>query len=809
MKTFSQFTLTLLLVTSISGIADEGQVRILELEGQPLASSLREVANAFELQLAFHSETATGFDAPKLAGEYTEKQALTTLLADTGLEYQFVTDSSVVVRPKNAQPRGRTQPTSSSPPVAPGPATNPSPQSSPAPQDESSGDAAETDVEEIVVTARRREELIKDVPQQITLFTSDEISNALITSYQDFANLTPNFQTFANFRKGVFNITVRGIPTVQGGEAPVTVLVDGVQVAGLDFINQDLFDLESIQVLRGPQGAIYGRGAIGGTILINTNKPTNEFESSIQGTYTTEIDEYRIVGALGGPIVEDKAQFRLSVSHADREGFIDNSLAGGKCDFVEETIVRGRLSFQPTEKLSVEAKAVYLDGYTWATCMNFSTDDDPFLGNGDNFPTDLPRDFKQLDDRQIQTYALTFDYEASLGTLTSATSYQNSESFSPGDVDFGPIIQPVFFENPVDVEAWNTDLHFVSESRGAFSWIVGGFYQDRTTKNFLIVGFGPPPIQPPFFVDSIQEDISKASAVYGELIYQPSDRSEFSFALRYDEDERESQDLNVSGSFIEETFSGWQPRGSFKYDWNENVMAYASIGTGFRSGGFNSLADTIAVGLTERKFEKETATTYEVGVKGVSESGLFNFSAAIFRTDFDNQQFFFVDTANVARIVYTIPKTRINGVELELNFNPAEGLDLRAALGVADGMIKDGGEFAPDDGHSPNSHGYTFNLIGQYLTPISDTVSLRLRLEYERRGPIYYDPQNTFKFPSTDFVNAYVGFEWDRFSVSMFGRNLTDERIPTFFGVDANGPGVHGFFQNLPRTFGIQAAARF
>ena len=343
---------------------------------------------------------------------------------------------------------------------------------------------AQRELEEIVVTGRRRAELLKDVPAQISVFTATDIEDAQIKTYQDFANLTPNFQTFDNFRKGVFNISVRGIPTVQGGEAPVTVLVDGVQVSGLDFINQDLFDLESIQVLRGPQGAIYGRGAIGGALLINTRRPGDEFEASVEGAFTSEIDEYRVTGSVSGPLAEDVAYFKLAASHSDRDGFIDNSLAGGQCDFVEETIVRGRLVVQPSDNLSIDTKANYLDGYTYATCLNPTTDADPFLGNGDNWPSDLPRDFKQFDDREIQDYSMKIDYEAAPGTLTSVTSYQKSDSYSPGDADFGPIIQPVFFENPVEVESWNTDLHFVSKPSDNMTWILGGFYQDRTTRNF-------------------------------------------------------------------------------------------------------------------------------------------------------------------------------------------------------------------------------------------------------------------------------------------------------------------------------------
>jgi len=796
----------LLLAVHFDIRANEAAIRHVDVRQQELASSLQAVAGVFDLQVAFHSEVADGLNGPPLRGDFTREQAFSKLLSQTDLEYEFISASSVVVRKKQfSDIRPQQQTLQQAPSQGASGAQSPrNPQSG-----SDSKSMGAPGLEEVRVTARRRDELLKDVPQQVSFFSASEIADAQIDSFQDFANLTPNFQSFENFRKGVFNISVRGIPTVQGGEAPVTVLLDGVQVAGLDFINQDLFDLAGIQILRGPQGAVYGRGAIGGTVIIDTNRPTSEFEGSAEASYTSEIDEIRVTGTLSGPILSENVQLRLAATHTDQNGFIKNSLAGGGCDFVEETSIRARLAAQITDQLSMDWKSTYLDGNNYASCMNFSTDADPFLGNGNNFPEDLPRDFKQFDDREIVTHSLVLDYVTDFGTLTSASSYQSSDSFSPGDVDFGPVIQPVFFENPVKVDAWNTDIHFVSDGEGPFSWVLGGFYQDRETKNFLVVGFGPPPIAPPFFVNSVQQDISEASALYGEVTFQPSKRSELSFAMRYDEDKRESADLTVPGSFIEETFTGWQPRATFSYDLSDNWMGYASIGTGFRSGGFNSLADTQAVGLSDRKFEKEEATTYEAGIKGVMLYGLLNLNAAVFHTDFDNQQFFFVDTLNFARVVIAFPNTVVNGAELDLTYNPFEGLSFNVGVGISDGEIEDGGEFAPDNVHSPNSHRYTANFTTQYVTPVSDTTSLRLRGEYERRGPIYYDFAEEFKFPATTFLNAYVALEWDRTSVSLFVRNLTDERMPTFFGVDSGGPGTHQFFQNLPRRFGVQFAASF
>jgi iron complex outermembrane receptor protein len=663
---------------------------------------------------------------------------------------------------------------------------------------------AAADLEEVLVTARRRTELLQRVPDQITVFSEQDIADARISTFQDFADLTPNLQTFENFRRGVFNITVRGIPTVQGGEPPVTVLVDGVQASGLDFVNQDLFDLQSIQILRGPQGAIYGRGANAGAIQKQTRAPGAEVQAKVHSSWNRGIDETRVAGSLSGPIVTEKLAGRISGSYYDRRGFITNSLAGGFCDFGEEKTVRGQLRFTPSESLTVDAKLNYLDGHNWASCLATSTDADPFLGEGEHFPDYLPRDYKQYDDREITEMSLKFDWKLPVGTLVSASSYQDSESFSPGDVDFGPVIQPVFFENPVNVEAWNTNLYLVSNEGGPLDWIVGAFYQDRETNNQLRVALAPLPLQPPFFLDSDQVDLSKAWAVFGEATYRPAEKLELSASLRYDEDKRESRDRNVADSYIEETFTALQPRASISYFWSDDLTTYLSVGRGFRSGGFNSLADTLAVGLSDRLFDKETATNYELGFKSTLFDGRMSLNGAVFHTQFENQQFYYIDVAHVARIVLTLPETEINGAELEAIARPIDRLELRGALGIADGEITKGGQFGEDGAPSPNAHRYTVNLSGQYEFALTDTLSLMPRLEYERRGPIYYDQFGDYRYPDTDFVNASITLGGEHWSISAFGRNLTDERIPTFFGVDSGGPGVHQFLQNQTRTYGLE-----
>jgi iron complex outermembrane receptor protein len=664
--------------------------------------------------------------------------------------------------------------------------------------------AADGGLEEIVVSARRREESLQHVPAQVSVLSSEVIENAQIRNFTDFASMTPNMQGFENFRRGVYNLTIRGIPTVQGGEPPATILVDGVQLSSLEFVNQDLYDIEQIQIVRGPLGSVYGRGAIGGAILIDTRQPTDEHRIDVNASYAGEIDEARLGASASGPLSSDRVHYNAAAAWNHTDGHIDNPFLDTTCNFINERMVRGGVDIEFSDTVSLEASGGYLNGRNGASCILMTTDADPFFNDGEDVPDEIPRDFRQYDDRELYHASVKLDWELGFATLTSVTSYQESDSYSPGDVDFTAFIVPFIFENPVTVEAWNQDLRLTSSDTGPLTWMTGAFYQDRDTFNGLDV-HSVPPLPPITLLSSAQQDDSEAWAVYGQVSYDILPNLELSAALRYDEDQRNSEDENLPGSAISETFDKVQPSASLAYYWTDELMFYASGGVGFRSGGFNAVADSAAVGLPDRMFPAESATNYEAGFRGTFLDGRLRLSAAGFYTDFENQHFFFIDVANTARVIVTFPETRIIGAELEAVAKPTDALDLRFAFGLADGEIEDGGTRGDLDGnHSPNSHEYTLNLSAQYTWPVAATMDLRGRVDYEHRGPIYYDELNAHKFEETDFVNLGLFIEADTWSIGGFAKNLTDERIPTFFGVNSFGPGVHGYIQNLPRHYGVE-----
>ena len=223
-------------------------------------------------------------------------------------------------------------------------------------------------IEEIVVTSRKREENLMEIPDSITVFSDAVIDTANIASIRDFADLTPNLTIIDQLIPSTQTMTIRGMTTVQNGELPVAFIVDGVNAPSMNFINQELVDIERIEVLRGPQGTLYGRGAVGGAINIVTKSPGDEFEFKGKVSYGRG-DSLFVGGTVSAPLGENAA-FRISASHRDEDGLIDNEGTGTEADPVDEQSVQARLTFQPFDRLSIDLRGRYLTGdagvFTWS-----------------------------------------------------------------------------------------------------------------------------------------------------------------------------------------------------------------------------------------------------------------------------------------------------------------------------------------------------------------------------------------------------------------------------------------------------------
>ena len=302
---------------------------------------------------------------------------------------------------------------------------------------------AQAVLEEIVITARRRSESIQDAPLAVTAFSTQDILDSGIERVEDVLALTPNVTIATSQGVGTSFITVRGVSQVRNGEAPVAIIVDGVSQFSPGQIRQELFDIASIEVVKGPQGAYYGRNATGGAIIINTKRPTDETEGYVE-VGAGNGDEFSIQGSIGGKI-GDGLYGQIQANHIDREGYLFNITRQEAADRFEDTSIRGRLIYEPNDNFQADLRLglqqhrgrgigfqfqginIAADGIT---ASGFGTDTGPIDANNV-----LPVRDNNVDrgERDLLDLSLKLSWEFDSGTLVSTTSYTDIEEFGDSD----------------------------------------------------------------------------------------------------------------------------------------------------------------------------------------------------------------------------------------------------------------------------------------------------------------------------------------------------------------------------------------
>jgi len=685
--------------------------------------------------------------------------------------------------------------------------------------------AAEDDnilvLEEIVVTSRKRAENLQAVPDAITAFDSVAIENAGIDDVQDFIDLTPNISMRETFRAGVTFITIRGITTGQQGWAPATYVVDGVQASSLDAINQGaLVDIERIEVLKGPQGALYGAGAIAGAINIVTKKPTNEQEISLKASYGNGND-IKLSGAVSGPLVEDKVLFRLGGYYRNTDGLI-KSTDDVDLDFEEQISVRGRLIFD-LEDITLDLRASYSDITAGAAAQELVTS----AGLLDVFDTPATpgpaRGIVGEENRRFVELSAKIDWETEYGTFTSVSGYSdiNQDLFGsatwakpPTNSIFGfPVGNPgddfadSFQDLSDNFESFTQDIRFASNSDQRLRWMVGMSYLDRKVLNLLSVGGllqGTERVEANLVRFLNRPDVrnDKAWGFYGQANYDITDKLELTMALRYDKNNYDSTqytDLTLETvvptpdgiATLEASNDKWQPKIQLAYQWNDDVMTYATYAEGFRYGFFN----------TGNLTAPESTKNFEVGFKSMLAEGRVRLNGALFHIDYSDQQFTSIIGEAPFRLTTNVPESNINGGELELVALIAEGLELSGGLGITDAKLLGGLR-------SPSTPDYSVNLAVSYATQVTDEWDVFTRVDYRRQGSfIIIDGGGTrFEVSEKDYVNAAVKFRNDKWSIGIYANNLFDERQANDFGFLGIG---YVRSNSLPRSYGIEASINF
>src|SRR5262245_49508068 len=275
--------------------------------------------------------------------------------------------------------------------------------------------AASDEIDEVLVTARRRSETFRDVPMTVSVFTAETIQSAGIEKPVDFIARVPNMTLVETQNAGSAFVVVRGISQARNSEPSVAVLVDGVLETNPAEFNQDLFDIQQIEVLKGPQGAVYGRNAIGGAIIIHTADPGDEFAGKVKLGYGNE-NSIRAQAAVSGPI-GDTFKYRASLSYYDTDGFLPSTYLGGKADPVTDLSGRVRLTFEPNETFSGDLRLSFdnLDTTGFYFVIPRDNEANPFASfttppNANDVTSPIQVNNEGVDNRDLFTGALRLNF---------------------------------------------------------------------------------------------------------------------------------------------------------------------------------------------------------------------------------------------------------------------------------------------------------------------------------------------------------------------------------------------------------------
>jgi iron complex outermembrane recepter protein len=693
-------------------------------------------------------------------------------------------------------------------------------------------------LEEVVVSAQRRSENIQDVPIAITAQTAEELRRAGVVDIRDLGNVVPGL-TFAG-QGGIAVPTIRGVQSrlgQAGNEQPVAIYIDGVYQSNQTVNLMDLADITRLEVLKGPQGTLFGRNTTGGAITIETLKPQYETTGAIgvdYGHYTgsdQNSGEQSLKGYISGPVIDDVLAYSLSGYYKKLDGFLTNDVTGGRSGKVEKYILRGKLLWEPTDSLSIQliattssrddyqafatqsldgngTSAFYPDGITSTEPWHVATE----LRYGSN-PLFVDQD----------TFSIKIDYLlGELGTLTSLTAYTDNKPEFTVDLDTGTsalckqtfVCLDFYQDSPSD--NIQQEFLFTSEQFGNFSFVAGAYYFDDTSTFYANIG---PVLRNGYAVRDqstigfIQySDIHTTSwALFGEAMYDVTDRMRLIAGIRYSDEKKYGRGSVVSRfpttGDVED--DAWTPKLSVVYDLTENANVYATYTEGFKSAVLSSIEQTDAF------TESEKISTFEVGMK--SSGPRYRFNAAAFYYDYSDLQSQVWD--GFGTILSNADDATMYGFEVDGVYNVTESFQIRATAAY---LHSEYGEFIGTAFDLPNSQGGMpannfVDLEGdqmiiapEWTASLGFTYNVQTRFgeveassNYHYSDELWWDYLARVKQGSYATVSAAVSLiplTNDRLMLTLYGRNLSNEE---YFTSSLLGPTADAPVYGAPRQFGF------
>ena len=675
----------------------------------------------------------------------------------------------------------------------------------------------------VTVTATKKAdaENIQDVPLSVTAFNSDSIEALKVRDLTNLSYSTPNVSMDdVGTTRGTANFSIRGLginSSIPSIDPAVGIFVDGVYLGINNGVIFDLFDVDSIEVLRGPQGLLFGRNTTGGAVLINTGNPRDEFGYKLKASVEGPVDDGRggpsatVQGVITGPIVEGKLNGKLGVYYNTDDGYFKNLYNGDNQGEAQTTIVRGALEWLPSDQLTMLGKVEYFQ----------SRSDGPASQNRglyerDSF--DLAIDAPGYSDTESWFATLRADLDVAFGngTVTNILGYRDFTSSALSDIDALPFFG--FHAGAVtDQEQISNELRYAGNF-GRADVTTGVYYFSQDVAYDEVRDL--PPLSPLTFYGGGSQDHA-VYGIFGQVEYALTDKLRGIVGLRYANEEKDaavtyirprpecsvvagSCSANGTNPYIptenngftdSDSWSNWTPKVGFQYMPEDATQIYGNYTRGFRSGGYNfritapAAFEAIFPSDKPRSFDQETVDSYEIGVKHQTQDGRAQINGALFYTSIKDMQRELNLSDPTAGVVQTILNTAdagIKGIELEGRYAFTENFLVTANVGLIDAQYDkvrfdisgDGVVDAADKALAlPRVPETTWGVGFIWDVDLGDKGTLVSRANFQHRDEFAYSDNNFGWVQAADMVDANLTWNtpYRGLSVSIYGKNLLDE----------------------------------
>lgn len=742
-------------------------------------------------------------------------------------------------------------------------------------QEELTPDQSQYVLEEVLVSVQRRTQSLQEVPISVTAISGDRIKEGGIMNVADVALETPNF-TFTQFNIGEPQYYIRGIGNTNdsaGSDPAVATFIDDVYIGRTGGTSMDLFDLNRVEIVRGPHGTLFGKNVVGGAISIHTNKPTPEFESRLGLTFGN-YDQYMLRGLVNGRMT-DNLSGKFSFSKQVRDGYVDNVIDGQEYHDADNTSLRGQMLWTPSDDVDVLFGLDYSKDDLNGNCRNVNNLDlhDPF-GVAEVFYEPVIEattggDIRKCassvgagQKREVSGGLLRVDWNLEASVFTSITAYRQADykwSVDLAGMPWGTTTFNLIDQAEEDSDQFSQEFRWASSGAETLDWLLGAFYMKENVdraENF-IGAFGPPFAAQGFFLldgDIIyaQDNTTKSYALFAKLDWHISDAWTLSVGGRYAKDKKsieqtlinqEDPALDVGfltlighpdpqvvlgipangpggmvaylttgdASFLSvpysvpasDSWSEFLPSADINWRFADNNLLYFTYSEGYKSGAFQ--AQVPFPGPAVEPLEPENVKNYEFGIKSELADNRLRINASIFQMDYTNLQVFQLVGS---LLVGGNAEATSRGIELDAAALLTENWILGFTYGYLDAeydtYILEG--VADWSGNRlPRSSEHSGSINTTYTLNLAGGAAMDFGLVYSAQSDFYFDPANSADQLEGSFGLLDASVTWrsatDRWNVSLWGRNLTDEEYRTH-SIQSNIAGSVDLW-NLPRTYGV------